>query len=154
MSSGPDSAIVQNSILWMKKSFILLMTKRLKLVSQLLYWIIKCQKVFIVGGADRLLWKWKKEKNNIQTSQELQMLPQGYILLYRNSLNVRKGFPKQRGKYSKKSFSGTLHLEKTTITVTKITHNQWCSTLWCDQWGTPFLKCVVSMRALPVRGVG
>ena len=62
-----------------------------------------------------------KKKNNIQTSQELQMLPQGYILLYRNSLNVRKGFPKQ---YSKKYFSGTLHLEKTTITVTKITHNQ------------------------------
>ena len=80
------------------------MTKRLKLVSQLLYRIIKCQKVFIVGGADRVLWKWKKEKNNIQTSQELQMLPQGYILLYRNSLNVRKGFPKQ---YSKKYFSGT-----------------------------------------------
>ena len=146
MRSGPRSVIVQNSILWMRKSFILLMTKRLKLVSQLLYRIIKCQKVFIVGGADRVLWKWKKEKNNIQTSQELQMLPQGYILLYRNSLNVRKGFPKQSGKYSKKSFSGTLHLEKTTITVTKITHNQWCSTLCCDQWGTPFLKCVVSMH--------
>ena len=81
------------------------MTKRLKLVSQLLYWIIKRQKVFIVGVADRLLWKWKKEKNNIQTSQELQMLPQGYILLYKNSLNVRKGFPKESGKHSKKSFS-------------------------------------------------
>ena len=100
------------------------MTKRLKLVSQLLYWIIKCQKVFIVGGADRLLWKWKKEKNNIQTSHEMLPQAQGYILLYRNSLNVRKGFPKQSGKYSKKSFSGTPHLEKTTITVTKITHNQ------------------------------
>ena len=146
MSSGPDSAIVQNSILWMRKSFILLMTKRLKLVSQLLYRIIKCQKVFIVGGADRVLWKWKKEKNNIQTSQELQMLPQGYILLYRNSLNVRKGFPKQSGKYSKKSFSGTLHLVPVIVVFSKITHNQCCSTLCCDQWGTPFLKCVVSMH--------
>ena len=91
------------------------MTKRLKLVSQLLYWIIKCQKVFIVGGADRLLWKWKKEKNNIQTSQELQMLPQGYILLYMNSLNFRKRFPKQSEKYSTKIFFPVL---STTTTVT------------------------------------
>ena len=88
----------------------------------------------------------RKKKNNIQTSQELEILSQGYILLCSNSLDVRKGFPKQSGKYSKKYFSGTLHLEKTTITVTKITHNQWCSTLCCDQWGTPYLKCVVSMH--------
>ena len=66
----------------------------------------------------------RKKKNNIQTSHEMLPQAQGYILLYRNSLNVRKGFPKQSGKYSKKSFSGTPHLEKTTITVTKITHNQ------------------------------